>query len=478
MGLKQKTVSGVKWNTVSTVTCTLLQIIRLAVLTRLLERSDFGLIAIAMMVIAFTDIFSELGLTVAIIHKQDITVNQYSSIYWLNIAMSVVMFGLVWLVSPLLAVFYKEPILSSIIPLLGIQILLNGFGKMFQTVASKNMEFDFISKIKILSTIIGFVVTVIFAVKGLGIYSLVIGHLLQEFTTQGIFAIKGHKRQKLQFHFNYNEISDFVTIGTYKLGSQVLDFASSKIDVFLIGRFFGMDSLGIYNIAKDLIVKPYMMINSLVVNVAASAFAQIQYNLESVRVYFKKLVTIVSTISLPLYIIIFVFADTIVSILYAPSFAEVALFIRLLTIIGIEGSISSQAGVLQVSLGRTDIGFRWTVIRVALSTAAILLASAYTIKMVAIGQMIVAIISFFLFWYIVVFPLSHVRIAEYIGTFKTALIASLVIAIPIFTILRLFDCSILLQITLGVLFVVLYLMYYWCYNKSFTKELICMVLKK
>ena len=71
--IKSKAITSVKWNTVSIVFVMIVQILRLSVLTRLLEKTDFGLIAIATMVIGFTDIFSELGLTVAVIHKQDIS---------------------------------------------------------------------------------------------------------------------------------------------------------------------------------------------------------------------------------------------------------------------------------------------------------------------------------------------------------------------------------------------------------------------
>lgn len=477
MNLKQKAVSGVKWNVVSQVSCTVIHLLRLAILTRLLDKSDFGLIAIAMMVIAFTEIFSELGMTVGIIHKQDITENQYSSVYWLNVMMSIVVFGAVWLISPLLASFYDEPVLTTIIPILGIQILFNAFGKMFQTIKSKNLEFDFISKVRILSTFVGFVLAVLFAYMGWGIYSLVWAQVIQIGLNQSIFAIKGHGQMKIRFHFKVSEISDFIKIGTYRLGSQILDFVSSKLDVFLIGRFFGMDDLGIYNIAKDLIVRPYTMINSLVGGVGAAVFAKIQDQMDKVKENFGKVVNLASFVCIPVYVAAFIFADAIVGIMYAKEFSTVAIFIRILAFVGIEASISSQSGMLQVAFGRTDLGLKWTVFRVIISSAAILVASRFNIYAVAYGQLFIAVISLFLFWRIVVYAISKIKILEYIKMFSEPLIVATICALP-FIIACLFVNNILLQCVLAVLYFMIYGGYYWMVRRSYTQSLLSMIIRK
>ena len=478
MGLKHQAVSGVKWNVVTTVYCTLLQILRLSVLTYLLEKSDFGLIAIAMMVISFTDIFSELGLTVAIIHKQDITEEQYSSAYWMNVVLHVVMFFLLWVFTPAIAKFYGEPVLRRVIPLLGIQILLNAFGKMFQTIKTKDLQFGFISKVRMIAVTIGFGVTVFFAWKGLGVFSLVYGQLAQVAVNQGVYAIEGMGKQKITLHFRFNEVKDFVKIGAYQLGAQVLDFLSAKIDVLLIGRFFGMDDLGIYNIAKDLMLKPYHIISSLVNNVASSAFARIQNNIQAIKENYKRVVKMITLLCIFIYFAMFVFADTIVTILYAPEFASVATFLRILVVIGIINSINGQAGILQVALGRTDIGFKWTLIRVVCSLAVILLSSFFTIYTVAYAQMILTIMFFFIYWRLVVFPLSTIRFVEYLDIFKESFIVSLVISAPFYVILLLTSVSLWGQIALGCLFVLLYAAYYWFCRRAFVNDIIQLVLNK
>lgn len=478
MSLKQQTVNGVKWNVVSTSFSMIVQIIKLSILTYLLDKSDFGLIAIAMMVISFTDIFSELGLTVAVIHKQDITNDQYSSIYWMNIISSILVFTLLWLISPLVSKFYSEPLLTKIIPLLGIQILLNGFGKMFQTIKTKNMEFGFLSKVRMLSVFAGFVATIIMAYYKMGVYSLVYGQLIQVLVNQGIFALSGLSTTKIRFHFRLSEIIDFIKIGSYQLGAQILDFLSSKIDVILIGRFFGMDELGIYNIAKDLMLKPYQVISSLVNSVASSAFSKIQNNIIAIKENYKKIVKVISLICIVIYAIMFVFADTITEILYAPEFSEVATFLRILVFIGIICSINGQASILQVALGRTDIGFKWTLIRVVSYLSVILVSSYFTIYTVAYSQLILNLVFFFIYWRLVVYPLSTIRFSEYIGVFKEALLLSVALSIPFVIVMHIFNFNLITQVVFAIIYLCLYMLYYWVFRREFSKELLNLLIHK
>lgn len=458
--IKQRAVSGVRWNTVATVYCMLIQIIRLAILTRLLDKSDFGLIAIAMMVIAFTDIFSEVGSTVAIIHKQNITELQYSSVFWFNILLSTVIYTILWGMTPFTADFYHEPILKVIIPILGLQILMNAFGKMFQTIKTKNLEFKFISLVKIFATTAGFVATILLAILDYGVFSLVFGQLLQIFLTQAIFCITGLRSHRISFKIDLHLIRDFIKIGLYRVGSQFFDFIASKIDIFLIGRFWGMDDLGLYNLAKELIIKPYTIIYSVINNVASAAFAKIQDNLNSVRKNYCKLLKLISAITIVIYALIFIMAEPIVNIMYSSHYEEVVILLRILAFYGFECSVSALGGVLQIAHGRTDIGFIWTSVRIAASVVVILFASTFDIYGVAYAQLLLSIASLYIFWLMVIRPIIHLHWHDYLMAFLKNTMIIIIIAIPFAIISAWHDSSCLLSVVCGVLFLGVCLLYF------------------
>ena len=115
MTLKDKTIKGVKWTTFSSVFTAILQIIQLSILARLLNPSDFGLMAIVMVVIGFSNMFIDMGLSNAIIYKQNVTDNQLTSLYWVNVAIGVILFFIILIISPFIAVFYESPQLKNLI---------------------------------------------------------------------------------------------------------------------------------------------------------------------------------------------------------------------------------------------------------------------------------------------------------------------------------------------------------------------------
>ena len=106
--LNKQVYSGVQWITLSTITLVITQMVSTAVLVRLLDKSDFGLMALVMVVKGFADIFMDFGITVAILHKQDMSQNQYSSLYWLNMFAGIIIYVVICLISPLIASFYHK----------------------------------------------------------------------------------------------------------------------------------------------------------------------------------------------------------------------------------------------------------------------------------------------------------------------------------------------------------------------------------
>jgi O-antigen/teichoic acid export membrane protein len=479
MSLKEQTANSVKWNTIATVFTMVIGILQVAILTRLLEKSDFGLIAIASMVIAFTDIFAELGITAALIHKQDISHNEYSSVYWLNLTMSIVICGLTMLAAPLVSTFYKEPSLTLIVRLLSLKIVFTAFGKMFQTIKTKNLEFNFISKVRILTSIIGIVTSTTLACLGFGVMSLVYAQLLQIIVNQSVFAFAGMKQMRLMFHFSFSEVKDVLTIGGYQIGTQLLDFIAARVDVFLIGRFFSMEQLGVYNIAKELIVKPFTIINSITSNVFSAAFAKIQDNISSVIANYSKLVKTVTMLSFPIYACLFIFADLMVGILYAPSFAEVAVFIRIMAAMGICNSITSQGAPVMIAMGRTDLGLRWTLVRILMSTSIMLFTASISVYAVAYGETMLAVIAVFIYFLIVLKQLMKgLELKRYLSIFSVIFGGVILLSFPFAIANMLLSVPAFLQFVMLAVYGGLYFLFLQKFFNSELKEIMGLVLRR
>lgn len=466
MSLQTKVVSSVKWNTIFIGYNYCIQFIQLPLLARLLEKSDFGLVAIAYMVIGIIDVFSDFGIVVGVIHKQNISDSQYSSLFWFNLICSFVLYALLFAITPIMANFYDENILNTIIPLLGLTIIFNGFGKLPQTKRIKQLDFKLISIVSSISISIGFVVTLLLALCDYGVYSLIIGRIVQAFFLQLTFTVMEFCEQKISFHLNFLEIGDFMRIGSYQLGSRLLDFASSRIDIILIGHFWGMSSLGVYNLAKDLTYKPYQVINSLVSSISSSMFAKLQDNVDIVRIKFVEFLNYVTLFSFPIYMMLFSFSDLVVSILYGSRFEDAAAFVRILSIVGMCNSICSASSSIQIAFGRTDIGFKWTCYNSFFSLVCIAFASCFSMYVIAYSQLVLTLILLYVYWRIVVKELLYLDFLDYVKSFRKNLFISFVVFLPFILLVYFIVLNVYLGTCLLVLSLCLYLLTQYRLNRK------------
>src|SRR5690606_14392251 len=197
------------WTTVATVTTTISTILKTSVLARFLDKSDFGLMALVVFVIGFTNLFMDLGLTAAILHKQEITKQEYNSLYWLNIIFSVVLFFIISTISPVISSFYSEPELTTLIPLMASTIIISGIGRQYKTIEQKYFNFKFISIVEVIASVAALIFAVILAVSDFGIYSLVYSAILLQIIANISFFFKGLTRIGLQFHFKMSDTKPF-----------------------------------------------------------------------------------------------------------------------------------------------------------------------------------------------------------------------------------------------------------------------------
>ena len=476
MSLRNQTVTGVKWNAVGTVTTTVLQMLKLFILARILTKQDFGLLAIATMFLGFTEIFANMGLATGIIHKQDITRDQYSSVFWLNLMLSVSLWLVLCAFTPLIARYYQQPLLTSLIPLLSLQLVVNAFGRMFYTIKTKELNFRFISIVQIVGVSLGVVLTVVLALLGCGVFSLAWGALLQAVITQSIYSILGIRSHPIRFHFRLREIGELVSIGLYQLGMQVVDYAANKLDIFIIGRFFSVEVLGVYNLAKELLYKAVQLVNPIVTNVAAPAFARFQDDKPRMRRSYGEVLHLLSFVNFPVFMAFFLFAEPLTVLLYGEGMIEMVWFVRVLSVWGLLQSIGNPAGILMVSLGRTDLGFRWTVVRIAFVLVGTLIASRISIEVMTWTQVILAFIFLFAYWRMMVYRCIQMPLRQYLGAVAWPLLAIAVAAIPALPLL--FYASgleepqrtVLLYTDMAV-FGASYLAFYWLTRREMLKQL-------
>lgn len=384
--------------TISTIVTSVVGILRLSILARFLDKSDFGIVAVLTFILGLTSMFSDMGFATVIMHKQDIDRRQFSSLFWIQLAVYSVLYLVIVCFTHPIAVFYDEPILHYLIPLSLLDLLFIGFGKLYETVLQKNFEFKILAVRNIVSCILSLILAVAMAAMGFGVYTLVISTL---FATAflGIWNfVLGQKHIKLQFTCSVKENIPLIKIGLYQTGTQIVDYLCTKLDVLIIGKFLGMDALGLYNLSKEFIFKFIQIINSIANKVLAPAFAKIQDEKERMCNSYCQVMQGLTALTFPVLAMIAILNVQVIDILYGSGYEDAGLLTAILSFAAVGTAIGNPVRNIIVATGRTDLTFKYVWVRSVFTIPCVFICSMYSIQMVAWGQVILSFIDYYLQW--------------------------------------------------------------------------------
>ena len=433
MSLTSKTINGVAWSTASTVVRSVVSLLQVSILTRYLEKSDFGIVAICTLFIGFSQIFLDLGFSVGIIHKKDITPKQYSSLFWFNILCGLLITTVLCLFSPLVARIYNDSSLTAILSCLSFTILLSSIGSQHRTVQQKLMRFKYISIIEISTSLLTLLVAILLVTNGFGIYSLAFSTLFNALSSNLMFFIIGIlKDRNISFHFALRDTYPFLKIGVFSVGSQILDYVSRELDILLISATLGKDVLGIYSLCKKLVMAVYSAITPILTKVLSPAIAVIQNDITKVRKVYYDVVETISIMNFPIYFLIAIFSSGIIGFVYGKDYTDSALILSLLAIYYGYSSTGAPVGSLQTALGRTDSGFYWTIFRIIFNVIAIFIGSYWGIEGIVTSLFISSLLSLPVFWRITIHPLISGRFFEFLMKSMKPFIILLGYSIPFY----------------------------------------------
>lgn len=437
MSLSSIAIKGVAWSSVSMIIRSVVSLLQVSILTRYLDKAEFGIVAICTLFIGFSQIFLDLGFSVGIIHKQNITSQQYSSLFWLNIFSGILITGGLCLFAPVVAKAYDEPSLVKILSLLSFSVLFSSLGNQHRTVQQKQMRFKYISIIEIVTSLMTLVVAILLVTNNYGIYSLIYSTLFNILLSNLLFFCIGmYKDRNISFHFSLTDTYPFLKIGIFSVGTQIFDYFSREIDVILISITLGKETLGVYSLCKKLVISVYSAITPILTKVLAPTFAHIQNDINYVRKIYYDVVESIAIVNFPIYFLISIFSYGIIRFLYGNSYTDSTMVLSLLAIYYGFLSTGSPVGSLQTALGRTDTGFYWTILRILFNIFAIYIGSRFNIEGIIISLFLVALCTKPISWRITVRPLIKGHFMEYMMKSVIPLMIISVYSIPFYLVLR------------------------------------------
>jgi O-antigen/teichoic acid export membrane protein len=319
--------------------------------------------AMIMVVIGFAQAYADMGVSNAIIHKQDTTAQQLSSLYWLNILCGAGVFVLVVVATPLIVSFYGEPRIGDLILWAALVFLITPMGQQSQIMLQKELQFSRLSMIESTATTIGVIVAILCALEGQGVFSLILGRLSQVISKTIMLVSIGWRRWRPRLHFSHRDLEGYLGFGLYQMGERSINYFNSNLDQLLIGSLVGAQALGYYSLAFNLVILPIAKINPILTRVAFPVFAKVQFDNERVKRGYLVMLRVLSLINFPLLMGLAVTAPIVVPIAFGKEWLPAVGLVQILALVALLRSTGNPVGSLLLAKGRADLGFKLNAVK-------------------------------------------------------------------------------------------------------------------
>lgn len=387
-------VHGALWATITQFSTQIFQFVVITILARLLLPEDFGVIGMAVIFTGFVQTVSDLGLSASIIQRKNITEKHLSTSFWVSLGSGIILCIITIIISPYIGLFFRNELIGPILSILSIGFIPGSACIVHKSLLQKNIAFKKIATAEISSSIMSGTVSVILALAGFGVWSLVFGTILGSFTRMIILWVVCTWRPSITF--DLKSFKDLFTFGAHVMGSGMLNYFDSNVDYLLIGRFIGPTDLGYYTFAYQLSTIPLMKISSIITSVTFPAFSIVQDNNEILRSAYLKVTEYISLITFPLLSGLIVIAPDFIPIAFGEKWMPMVVPLQILCIAGALKSVGTTVGSILLSKGRSDIQFKWNIFTALILPLSVLIGIRYDITGVALAITITSCLLFFI----------------------------------------------------------------------------------
>lgn len=399
MKLKNKVVGGVAWNAIGLSLDTILQIIVKLILARLLVPDVFGIIGFATVFIGMIQVFSDLGMSAALIQRKDKYLEpiDYDTAYWAGLLWGVFLILILsFVIGPLAADFYNENMLKSIMPVLSVSILLRNLRAVHIVNITRDMDFKKIVLPRNISKVLASLGAILLAFLGFGVWSIVFQSVVSDVFLAIIYSYVSP--WKPQRRFSKKSFKNIFGFGVYTTGTNIFNYLTGNIDYLLIGKLLGAHSLGLYTFGFNVTYVIRGQIMNVINSVFFPVYSKIQDDIETTKRYYFKVIKYNCIAIYPLMIGIILLAKPLVILGLGEKWAGAIIPMQFMAAAGLFHLLTSSNTVLLRGLGKPKLELIFSIIKtLGVNVPLIVLGVIYNgIIGAAMGLFLAKILIFFI----------------------------------------------------------------------------------
>ncbi|MFP4024599.1 MAG: lipopolysaccharide biosynthesis protein [Thiohalospira sp.] len=389
--LKQKAITGASWSLTGRLLQQGTQFIIGIILARLLLPEEYGLVAMALVFITVFYVFVDSGFSSAIVQRKNITNSDLSTVFYLNMGVSILVFIILYFGAGLIADFYKEPQLIEIVRVLSIIIILYALTIVQNSLIKRDVNFKLKTRIELFSQISSGAIAIYLAYKGFGVWALIWKTLLNQVFINTQLWLKNHWFPSLEF--SKSSFKALFSFSSKLLISGIIDRVYNQLHRLVVGKFFPAAELGYYTRAEQFQNLPSHAISNSLMSFLLPVFSKMQDEPERLKRAAIRILKIVMFFNINAMILMGILAEPIIVGLLGVKWSGAIPYLQLIVFVGVFYPMHAINVQILTSLGHSDLFLRVEIYKKLIGIPSVLLGIFIGIKAMIIGMIAASFIS-------------------------------------------------------------------------------------
>jgi O-antigen/teichoic acid export membrane protein len=455
--LRQKTVSGLSWSFIDSISGQGIQFIVGIILARMLTPREFGLIGMITIFIAVSESFINSGFSSALIRKKECTQADYSTVFFYNLTAGAIFFTILLFSAPAISGFFKEPELKPIIQVLGAVLIIDSATIIQRTILTKQINFKLQTRISVIAALGSGAMAIGMAYSGFGVWSLVAQRLCKQAINS--FLLWLWNKWKPIAVFSRQSFRELFGFGSKLLASGLIDTIYRNVYYLIIGKFFSAKELGYYTRADQFNALPSQSLTGVIGRVSYPILSSIQDDANRLKASYQQLIRSTMFITFTLMVGMAAVAEPMVVGLIGEKWKPSIIYLQMLCFTGMLYPLHAlNLNMLQVK-GRSDLFLRLEVIKKILAVPVIVIGIFWGIRVMIAGMMLNSVIALYInsYWSgrMIGYPFRQ-QISDILPSFSLSL--AMAISVYLLGLILTYApiLNLLIQVTAGAAFILVF----------------------
>ncbi len=347
---KKSSISGVKWTGFAEILIRLFQFAVTIVLARLLTPTEFGQIALALVIIKLIQVFIDFGIAPALIQKQEVTEKDYQFAFTSLGILSFLLATGLFFQPHFFATLIGSGQISPLIKVLSLVIPLSAVNILPRVMLNRRLDFKGLALAESVGMLGYGALTLLFAFLWRNVWCFVVGIFAEQIFVGIYLWLK--VRWRPRFHLSWAVFRDIFHFSSAVFGTRFFNFLNLNLMNVFINKFFGSSALGLYSLSFQIIDLPTQRFAKNIRKVMYPILSRLQSDLEDYRIFYLNYKLIILLVTLPFFVLLFLFAGPFVRLFYGEKWLAAIPYLKILSLVGLVRALWTGISLVSMTLGR------------------------------------------------------------------------------------------------------------------------------